>query len=413
MSKPTDNVLLVPGATGWEIWTRTAGSMPTLAFASDTAIAADIPEIPAGDISLLFPVKALTAVPMQVGTTDESMFADLTALHAERLGLRTDPMAGQLSDTFPVSADGETTALLSVFLRTPGEGDLPARGPKAFDISPRAFPVAGNSAALWREFGRWVFALHRDGKLLYCQATANDGAEPDTALAREVRFAMAQISMQGIRWEPSHMIVWADGAPDVSALVSTFRTNVEVAPKPVPFFPEPPSKLLPADVRAARRATEQKRNITLAVAALAALYLGLIGWFGYGLWKTSREAAVFDRQAAVAAPESERYAQHIRRWDELAPAIELKNHPVDILLRISSCIPPGSGLRLKNADISGSEIKLMGEGPTFESVKSFSLRLSKEGDLAHFTWQTPEPNQSKNGRWDFVFSGEVPTAIQP
>ena len=153
----------------------------------------------------------------------------------------------------------------------------------------------------------------------------------------------------------------------------------------------------------------RRRNIILGVAAVALIYLGLIGWFGYGLWKGMSETRKLLAQAEEAAPEGEAYALHIAKWDELAHAIDLTNSPVDILSRIASCIPPNSGLRLKIAEISATEIKLIGEAPQLQAVNTFSLKLSKNNDLANFTWQTPEPNQSTRG-WEFVFNGEVPTA---
>jgi hypothetical protein len=113
------------------------------------------------------------------------------------------------------------------------------------------------------------------------------------------------------------------------------------------------------------------------------------------------------------APEGESYALHIAKWDELAPAIELAHSPVDILHRIATCIPPNSGLRLKTAEISAMEVKLTGEAPQFQAVKTFSLNLSKNNELARFIWETPEPNQSTRG-WEFVFSAEIPsTDSQP
>ena len=81
---------------------------------------------------------------------------------------------------------------------------------------------------------------------------------------------------------------------------------------------------------------------------------------------------------------------------------------MDILKRIADCIPPNSGLRLRTADISASEIKLMGEAQALEAVNGFSLKLTKNTDLSQFEWQTPEPNQSTRG-WEFVYTGEVPT----
>jgi hypothetical protein len=69
--------------------------------------AGEITDIPSGELTMFFPVKSLTAVPMRVTSEDEALFPDLAALHAERLGIRPDPMAGQLTDVFVVARDGK------------------------------------------------------------------------------------------------------------------------------------------------------------------------------------------------------------------------------------------------------------------------------------------------------------------
>ena len=408
MSKTTENVLLVPGESGWEIWTGHSAAEFTLHSATSIERASDLTDIPNGDLLLLFPVKSITAVPMRVASEDDALFPDLAALHAERLGLRPDPMAGQLTDIFVIAREAENTALVSILLRAPGEGEMPPRGPKSFDISPRIYPLAGEAIAVWKEFGRWVFALTHQGKLVYCQATSVGSSSPDDNLAREIRLALMQLSMQGLEMEPTRIVVWTS-AEDLgtAALASAFKLPVEVSPRPAPVLPSPLSKLLPADVRAARREARKRQNIMLGAAAVGLFYLGLIGWFGYGLWKDNKETNNLLKQAAAAAPDSEAYSQHIAKWDELANAIDLKNSPVDILKRISDCIPPNSGLRLRTADISASEIKLMGEAQALDAVNGFSLKLTKNTDLSQFEWQTPEPNQSTRG-WEFVYSAEMP-----
>ena len=409
MSKTTDNVLLVPGESGWEIWTDPSAGEFTLHSATGIVRAGDLSDIPTGNLSLLFPVKALTAVPMRVTSDDEALFPDLAALHAERLGLRPDPLSGQLTDVFVIAREPENTALLAVFLRSPGDGDLPPRSPKSFDISARALPVTGETLAVWREFGRWVFAVFYQGKLVYCQATTVDGHHPDAALAREIRLSLIQLAMQGMEVEPSAVVVWtSNDATDTAALAATFKAPVTVLPRPTPVLPDPLSKLLPADVRAARRAALHRRNIILAAAAVVLFYVGLIGWFGYGLWQDMAATTKLLDKARKAAPEGEAYALHTAKWAELARVIDLTNSPVDILQRVASCIPPNSGLRLKTAEISATEIKLIGEAPQLQAVNSFSLKLTKNSDLANFVWQTPEPNQSTSG-WEFNFSAAVPT----
>jgi len=412
VSKPNEHVLLVPGESGWEIWTRQAAADAfSLLIASESDRAVDLVGIPQGDLQMLFPVRAITAVPMKVASDDESLFADLAALHAERLGLRPDPMAGQLTDVFVIAREGENTALVSLLLKSPGESDLPKRGPKGFDVSPRAWNVDGDVMAVWKEFGRWVFAVYHEGKLVYCQATTVDSRSPDANLAREIRLSMLQLAIQGMDVEPDRILVWSDQDEiKGDALSGVFKARVEITRRPTPSLPSPPSKLLPADVRAARREAQKRRSTTLAVAAVALIYLGLIGWFGFGLWKDSSETKKLLNLAEAAAPEGEAYALHIAKWDELAPAIDLNKAPIDILYRISRSIPPNSGLRLRTAEISALEVKLIGEAPQAPPVNQFSLALDRNNDLAAFTWQTPEPNSSTRG-WEFVFTGT--TAQQP
>jgi hypothetical protein len=413
VSKPTEHIILIPGKSGWEIWTGQRDSQYSLHSATDHTRAGDIPTFPAGDITLCFPVRALTALPVRVNSEDDALFPDLATLHAERLGLRPDPMAGQLTDTFVIAREPENTTLLSVFLRTPADSDLPTRGPKEFDISARAYPVSGDVLALWQEFGRWVFAVYQQGKLLYCQATAVDSAHPDESLAREIRLSIMQLSMQGLEVSPARVLVWTDnGDLNTSALATAFGAPLETLPRPTPTLPEPLSKLLPADVRAARRTARKRLQITLAAAAVIIAYLGLIGWAGFGIWKTKSETRKLVAAANAAAPDADAYNEHIACWEELAPVIDLNHAPVDILHRIANCIPPASGLRLQTAEISATEIKLKGEAPQLQAVNTFSLKLNKATDLAQFTWLTPEPQQSTRG-WEFVFTGEIPTESQP
>jgi len=409
VSKTTDNVLLVPGESGWEIWTDRSEDGFTLHSATGVSRAGDLTGIPAGNLTMLFPAKSLTAVPMRVTSEDDALFPDLAALHAERLGLRPDPLAGQLTDVFVIAREAENTALLAVFLRTPGDGDLPPRGPKSFDISARTFPAAGDTLAIWKEFGRWVFAVFYQGKLVYCQATAVDANHPDEALAREIRLSLMQLGMQGLEVEPTRAVVWtSDESIDPAVLAGAFKVPVEILPRPAPVIPNPLSKLLPADVRAARRAALHRRNIILGVAAVALIYVGLIGWLGYGLWQGMAQTKKLLKQAHDANPDAEAFTLHKAKWEELSHVIDLTNSPVDILYRVASCIPPNSGLRLQIAEISATEINLKGEAPQLQAVNTFSLKLQKNIDLANFTWKTPEPNQSTRG-WEFMFNASVPT----
>lgn len=407
MSKAVETTLIAPGETGWEIWTGTAAAGFTLKSATEAQLPGDLTDLAGGELIQLFAVKSVTAIPMRVTSDDEALFPDLALLHAERLGIRPDPMAGQLTDLFVIEKEEDGTSLLSVFLRPPEDGDIPARTPREFDLSARALPMAGDSLAVWKELGRWVFSLSRKGNTAYCQATSISSHAPDQALAREIRLALIQLSMQGIDIQPSKIFVWSsDKETSAAALTAEFRVAAEVAPRPAPVLPAIRSKLLPADVRAARKAALKHRNIMLAVAAVVLAYLGVIGWFGYGIWKDVSRTKKLHAQAQEAAPDALAFTAHTQKWDELS-LIQEQNSPVELLLHIATCIPPNTGLRLRTAEISAAEIKLIGEASQPGPINQFSLNLAKRGELAGFDWQKPSPQQSTRG-WEFNFNANVP-----
>ncbi len=348
---------------------------------------------------------------MRVTSDDDALFPDLAALHAERLGLRPDPMAGQLTDVFVIAREAENTALVSSSAACSRRWrHATTRAERFRYFRPRLSRLPETRSPCGRNSAAGCSSLSHQGNLVYCQATSVASGSPDADLAREIRLALIQLVHAG----PGNLALphpALDRVPTASIQPrSPPRSGLpsKSLPRPAPVLPDPLSKLLPADVRAARREANRRKNIILGVAAVALLYLGIIGWFGYGLWKDSSETKKLLAQAKQAAPEGEAYALHIAKWDELADVIDLANSPVDILKRIADCIPPNSGLRLKTADISASEVKLIGEAPQLQAVNTFSLNLAKNTDLKKFEWQTPEPNQSTRG-WDFQYTGQVPT----
>lgn len=414
MSKQQETSLLVPGARGWEIWKQSAGGAFVLQSSDGPARASELTGLPGGNLAMLFPVRAMHALPFKASSADESLFDDLAAMHAERLGIRADPMAGQLSDTYVVAKDGDSATLLGVVLKSPGEGDLPPRSPKEFDLSARAFPVAGEAVAVWKEFERWVFAFFRNGRLLYSQATSSSGRAPDAALLKEIQLALGQLAIQGLAPRPEAVHVWSEDG-DVGTLANGLGVPARASARPDPVLPQPRSKLLPADVRAARRAQRSRQQKLAAVAAVIVAYLGGAGWLGYGLWQDQRQIKALEAEAEQIAPRADReaYEAHKQLWAELDLVVDLDKSPVELMSRIARAIPPNSGLRLKTAEINAGQIKLNGEATQAAPVSQFSVNLTRESyGLAQYKWDNAPPTNSAKG-WAFVFSGSLPGTENP
>jgi hypothetical protein len=409
LSKQQETSLLVPGPRGWEIWKQSSVGGFSLQSADGPARASELTNLPGGNLAMLFPVRGFHALPFKASSADESLFDDLAAMHAERLGVRADPMAGQLSDTFLVTKEEESATLLGVVLKSPGEGDLPPRSPKEFDLSPRAYLVGGESIAVWMEFGRWVFAFYRNGKLLYSQATSSGGSSPDAGCLKEIHLALGQMAIQGLQLKPEKVQVWSpDGdAGSAGALANGFNVPVRVSPRPDPVLPEPRSKLLPADVRAARRATQVRQQKVAAIALVVLAYLGVGGWFGYGLWKDQSQIKKLTKEAENIAPESARleYEKHIAMWSELDLVVDSNKAPVELMSRVAKAIPPNQGVRLKVAEINANEIKLVGEAQQAGPASQFGVNLTRS--MPEFKWDNPPPSSGAKG-WTFQFTGVRP-----
>ncbi|MCW1920927.1 hypothetical protein OKA05_00075 [Luteolibacter arcticus] len=409
MSKQQEMSLLVPGVRGWEIWKQATTGGFVLQSADGPARASELTNLPGGNLAMLFPVRGFHALPFKASSADDSLFDDLAAMHAERLGVRADPMAGQLSDTFLITKEEESATLLGVVLKSPGDGDLPPRSPKEFDLSARAYPVRGEAIAVWMEFGRWVFAIFRNGKLLYSQATSSGGAAPDGACLKEIQLALGQMAIQGLQIKPEAVHVWSPegDAGSAGSLTDAFHVPVKVTPRPDPVLPEPRSKLLPADVRAARRAAKSQQQKVAAIAAVALAYLGVGGWFGYGLWKDHSQIKKLTAEAESIAPEDDRmaYEKHLAMWSELDLVVDGNKAPVELMSRVAKAIPLNQVVRLKLAEINANEIKLDGEALQAGPASQFGVTLTRS--LPEFKWETPPPSSGSKG-WTFRFNGTRP-----
>ncbi|WP_424316522.1 hypothetical protein [Haloferula sp.] len=409
MSKKPEMSLLVPGPSGWELWKHVADGGFERAMEGGPMKIGELTQLPSGDLAMLFPVRAIQTLPFKAASTDPALFEDLAVMHAERLGIRPDPMAGQLSDHFVVREDEESTVLLHAVLKSPGEGELPSRTPKEFDLSARAYRADGDAVTAWKELGRWVFAIHLGGKLLYAQATSLGEAVPNAAFLREIHLALGQLSIQGLKVTPTSVHVWPPEGElgEAGALEDGLGVKAVVEARPDPVIPKPVSRLLPADVRAARRERQKRNQMTAGIAAVALLYLGAVGWFLFGLWQ---DVQLRDRLALEAGAVDEiaaEYQEQMAKWDELQSVVETEQGPLEIMRNVAAAIPANSGVRLEIADMGPDGVKLTAAAPQSAPLNAFSLGLKRTADLSWLEWVAEAPNKTAQG-WKMTISGAPP-----
>ena len=425
--KKNDQVLLFPGAEGWEVW-RGSGEL-SLLKASGERDALAVDGVPGGNLTMAFPVRDVSAAPFVAATGDKEMFRDLADLHLERSGLRADQSAGSLSDCFTLRSDDEEALLLPVVLSPPPEGGLPKKSPRAFDVSARCLPLPDKAVTLWREFGRWVFAVSdSSGQAVYFQALP--GALFDKQLAREVALGTAQLSMQEVLPEPLiECQIWtgeneiAPSSESLEALGGLLGLPVKSLTKPVPRLPQEVSKLLPADIRAERVAVQKARQTKLAMAAAVLAYLGVVGFMAYKYFNAEKRTAFAEKRAELSNPAAEEVATFTSKWGELQPVVENEFWPIEQYYNAYLAAPP-AGLRIDRAEMhneiqfqQGGQaslkrfIILSGESDDAEQAVQFGENLGKSEYFSSFDWSIKSPSPTNKGTWDFEYRAEPVGAL--
>ncbi|MGJ8724360.1 MAG: hypothetical protein ACSHYB_07375 [Roseibacillus sp.] len=415
-------MLLFPGAEGWEVWRGSDELSLLKATGEREALAVD--GVPGGNLTMAFPVRDVSAAPFVAATGDKEMFRDLADLHLERSGLRADQSAGSLSDCFMLRSDAEEALLLPVVLSPPPEGGLPKKSPHAFDVSARCLPLPHKAVVLWREFGRWVFAVSDPaGKAVYFQALP--GALFDKQLAREVALGTAQLSMQQVLPEPlSECQVWtgegeiAPSSESLEALGELLNLPVKSLAKPAPRLPKEVSKLLPADIRAERVAVQKARQTKLAIAAGVVAYLGVVGFMAYKYFDAQKRTEVAEKRAELSNPVAEEVATFTAKWDELKPVVENEFWPIEQYYN-AYLAAPKEGLRIERAEMhneiqfqQGRQavlkrfITLIGESDKAEQAVQFGENLGKSAYFSGFDWSINSPSPTNTNTWRFEYRAE-------
>jgi hypothetical protein len=409
MSSKNERILIAPGTQAWEVWAGEPDGQLQRTAAEPVGRPGELRDLGAGETLLLFPVRDVVTMPFKVQTSDENLFGDLAKLHIERLGVRVDPLGGQLSDHFVVTTGEEQATLLAVVLTSPADGFMPSRPVGAFDFTARCLPLADGVVTVWMELGRWVFALAAGGKLVYCQATSSSSEVPDQLVATEIRLAVTQLLLQGFEVRPGGVVVWVDPGSDATGVTAeleqALRLPVTAESRPAPRWPSPASHLLPADVRAEREARRKRQQKRAALGTVAAAVVGVCAWLGWQLWSEKQELSDLQALASQLQPQADAYQLHKQKWEELSPVIQPSYWPVEIIYRVVSQIPREGGLRLTRITVASRTVNVFGEAPNSPPTAQFDVALGRSSDLAGYEWQNQPAKQGNSGAWSFQYTG--------
>ena len=410
MSSKKESALLIPGPDGWEVWKGSEQSGFRRTLENGPMQVSELQGIPRERLLMAFPVREALAVPFKVQTEDQAMFEDLASMHLEKSGIRPDSDAGRLTDVFSAGhQDGQST-LLSVVLSAQSADALPIQPPGGFDISARFFPMALDAVTIWRELGRWVFAITNGGHLTYFQALSCANLGIDTI--RDIRLAITQLDLQGVNLKLNRAILWKSGhqsdptEEEMLAFSNALEVEVAIEPKPRPVIPNPVSAIILADVRAKQRFNEEKQKRNLIVVSVLVIYFIAVGYFTYDYVQLGRKIDNQEKKLNLVKSQHLDIGLFNADWAQLAPVVDSQHWPLQLLYRAATIIPPAQDLRFKLFEASRERIVIRGESSELKLTSDYAARLRRS--LSDYEWSLPpaEPDKKTN-RWKFTYEGTL------
>lgn len=384
--------VLFPGENTWELWRSGASADASLdlgqQFEADSEPA--FPQNDGGQNLVALPVRSVIALPMWVRAPGEREMHQAAKLQLERAGLRArnEPQGIDFS-LVEKSSDGTNSLILAQSLtdRTPQLASSSAP-PTDHLAAPFLLPLPPDHLTIWRELGRLVAAVTRNGKVLHFDALTS--AELDDSAVREVHRIAAQLSLLDMLDHVKGIVLWTTEG-DAQLIADATGLPVDRAARPTPAPPQTlSSRLEPRSAKLARELAQRRarkrrifRNVVAVAGALAVLAGGVLGWFS---WQRSSLRA----QVAELRPQAAKVEAMQERWAAAAPAVDKDEFVLETLLAMQS-IPAAQSVSLERFELSPERISIEGSAAGATQALRFLDALSGSEQFADYEWTFPQP----------------------
>ena len=394
--------ILFPGPETWELWSIAPGGGESLC----QSMAVPAFEGNASKRILALPVACTYAIPLWVFAKNEDELRGAAQLHLEKDGLnRPEEPAG--FDVEPILDQGNRV-LIRIDALAKAEVQLAEASPPpdVISLSPRLLPLTDRQIFVWRELGKCVVAITRNGKLVYHNVIGSP--KFDMKSADEVVRWAKQFQFQGIVEAFQGIMVWgaaADG-PEIKA-----RTGLTVVleDRPEPrFLPGAGSRIVPQFVEEIRRRERRKARIRQCLRAGGILAgLAILGFVASVLWSMHTQSALLDRIASLS-PAAAEIEQIQQRWSEVGFAVDPDQSPLELMLVVHG-LPSASQVSLTHFERSRERLDLKGRATSPSEALKFLGAISKSEELSRYRWTYTQPLIAQDGTASFEIEGTLST----
>lgn len=346
------------------------------------------------DVVLGLPVSAVLAQRLRLPTVEPDEFGEMVRIQIEK----SFPYAPEevTADFELIEQTGQGSVISAVAIHNERLNELAApllsRG-----IIPRQVTVygaqrsathapSGTALLIYPEADGTVCAISEEGKLSFTRSL-NGAAGPQ--LQRDLPQLALTAELQGIDTNFSSVLLDESLYEMRDTLQSVFATRadlvaVEAPPAPVKL------NLLPEGWKHRRQQLVRQRawrqRLLLAGAAYGLVLLLTL------IYLLVLRGSVRRVEKAVArdAPKVEFIRKTEALWKELAPAIDSRYYPIEVLLHLFECLP-SPDVRITQFNQSARQISIDGEANSAALAYQFAEKVKKNPGLQAFQFDLPTP----------------------
>ena len=361
------------------------------------------------ELVLSLPVAAVLAQRFRLPTVDPAEFPEMVRIQIEKA---LPFSADEVTTDFEVIEQNETESVISaVAVRNEQLAEIAAplleKGfiPRQVTVyaAQRASTHApqGRALLIYPEGETFVSAVTENGKLSLTRTL--DGVGPEQ-LQMELPQLALSAELQGITSSFPNVLLDETcyelrGTVQGILASPTELVGVEAPPASVKL------NLLPQSWRQRRlqlvRRGEWRKRIIWAGGAYAALFFLLIVYLAYMHLAIGR----LDRLIARDAPQTEFVRSTDATWRALAPAIDSRYYPVEILLHLFESLP-SSDVRITTYNQSARQISVDGEANSAALAYQFADKVKKNPGLQIFQFDMAAPRILPNDHAQFRLEGK-------
>lgn len=269
-----------------------------------------------------------------------------------------------------------------------------------YEISARMLPLPPDGIAIWKEFGRFVTAYTREGRLLHVTLLASPELNAEAVL--ELRDALLALDAHEFLDRLSVVKVWTACDPGlVSALSSTFRSSeVQTEPRPEPAPPADYLSLVPMQVALMRSEQLRRQRLVQLATALAAVFVVVFASWAFLLWRQEQKILAEEKALQNLGPQVFSVQEAKQAWVAMEWAVNPDLYPVELYHQIIALLP-ASGVRLNEFQIDNDKITVRGEASDTQKGLDFREQLTNSPALSRFDWNIPVPKSLDGTRVQF------------